>query len=368
MVAPEVLVLDVDEPPGPLDRLGVAARDAALAAAGERVVAAVAQVGVGPQQLDDVRAALDRRAAAAPARAAGRASCPSAQPVLEPADRAAAQRGRVLPPLAEDGLDVVHRRTADRRLDVVPRRGVAVLLRPAPAPAGRRGGRRRRGGSGTGRCRRRTRCRGPGRRGAGSPRSFWWCEPPVRTRMSRSASAPRRCRCRPSRRFSPEVKPIALAVRAPDQPADVDAALVGAAEHLDDLAARLAGQPLVGVALPVGEEHQVAGAGRLDPLVELGEVRRPVDQRPDQVALRPGLPPGWRSSSRVPGLPRSALVSSQSVGSITEDGSRSGTCPGCLVAPSRGRRDRRMLRIVGLCPGCRRGGAALRTLGPGPGW
>ena len=85
------------------------------------------------------------------------------------------------------------------------------------------------------------------------------------------------------------MNPIALGVRAPDQPADVDAALVGPAEHLGDLAARLAGEPLVGVALPVGEEHQVAGAGGLEPLVQLGEVRRAVDQRADQVALRPGL-------------------------------------------------------------------------------
>ena len=61
VVAPEVLVLDVDEPPGPLHGLGVAAGDAALAAAGERVVAAEPQVRVGAQQLDDVGAAVDRR-------------------------------------------------------------------------------------------------------------------------------------------------------------------------------------------------------------------------------------------------------------------------------------------------------------------
>ena len=119
--------------------------------------------------------------------------------------------------------------------------------------------------------------------------SFWWCEPPVRTRMSSSASAPRFWSCRPSRRFSSRGEAERLPVRAPDQAADVDAALVGPTEHLGDLAAGLAGEPLVGVALPVGEEHQVAGAGRLEPLVELGEVRRAVDQRPDQVALGPGL-------------------------------------------------------------------------------
>ena len=115
-------------------------------------------------------------------------------------------------------------------------------------------------------------------------------------RAARCAPA---CRAAPRRRAAAAagraggsrsaVKPSALRVRAPDQPAYVDAALVGPAEHLDDLAARLAGEPLVGVALPVGEEDQVAGAGGLEPLVELGEVRRPVDQRADQVALRPGL-------------------------------------------------------------------------------
>jgi hypothetical protein len=84
-------------------------------------------------------------------------------------------------------------------------------------------------------------------------------------------------------------EPQLLPVRAPDQAAHVDAPLVGPSEHLRDLASRLAGQPLVGVALPVGEEDQVAGDRGLDALVELGEVRRAVDQRPDEVALGPRL-------------------------------------------------------------------------------
>ena len=75
VVAPEVLVLDVDQVPGPLDGLGVAAGDAALAAAGERVVAAPAQVRVGAEQLDDVRHRRRPAGAAAPARAAGRGWC-----------------------------------------------------------------------------------------------------------------------------------------------------------------------------------------------------------------------------------------------------------------------------------------------------
>ena len=122
--------------------------------------------------------------------------------------------------------------------------------------------------------------------------SFWWCEPPEphphveqrlgATRLELAAEQPVLARGEAER----------VLVRAPDQPAYVDAALVGPAEHLGDLAAGLAGEPLVGVALPVGEEDQVAGSGGLDPFVQLGEVRRPVDQRPDQVALRPGLVAG----------------------------------------------------------------------------
>ena len=49
IVPPEVLVLDVDDALRPSYGLAVAAGDAALAALGERVVAAAAQVGIGPQ-------------------------------------------------------------------------------------------------------------------------------------------------------------------------------------------------------------------------------------------------------------------------------------------------------------------------------
>ena len=75
VVAPQVLVLDVEQVPGALDRLGVAAGHAALAAAGELVVAAPAQVGIGAQQLDDVGAAVDGRRWWRLLRAAGRARC-----------------------------------------------------------------------------------------------------------------------------------------------------------------------------------------------------------------------------------------------------------------------------------------------------
>ncbi len=54
VVAPEVLVLDVDDALGAGHGLAVAARDAPLSPACERVVAAVSEVGIGAQQLDDV--------------------------------------------------------------------------------------------------------------------------------------------------------------------------------------------------------------------------------------------------------------------------------------------------------------------------
>jgi hypothetical protein len=84
-------------------------------------------------------------------------------------------------------------------------------------------------------------------------------------------------------------EPDLVPVRAPDQPADVDTALVGTGQHVDDRAVGVVShQQLVGVALPVGEEHQVAVAGGLESLVQLPEVRHAVDERPGEVALGPG--------------------------------------------------------------------------------
>ena len=288
VVAPEVLVLDVDQSPGTFERLGVAAGDAALPAVGERVVAPEAQVGVGAQQLDDVGAALDRRWRGRLLRQRVRGQVHPGQPVLGPAQRAAAERRRVLPPFPEHGLDVDDGRPADRSLDVVPRRVVAVLLgqdlglrvavvlgvvapgvaQVDPADVGDV----------------------PGLVvtvaddehllvvGAAEP------DPHVEQRLRAALLEPL---AEAAVLLGGEAQ--GLLVRAPDQAADVDAALVGATEHRGDLAARLADQLLVGVALPVGEEDQVALTGRLEPFVELGVVRRPVDERPDQVALRPRL-------------------------------------------------------------------------------
>ena len=217
------------------------------------------------------------------------------QPVPGDEDRVAAQRGRVLPPLAEHRLHVEDRRALDRHLDVVPGRRRAVLVRelhglrvavvvgvvaarvaqvdPADVrdvPCGV--------------------VAVPDHhellvvRAAGA-------DPHVQQRL-RAALLQRASQ----QAVLPGGEPELLPVRAPDQTAYVDPTLVGAGEHLRDLAPGLAGEPLVGVALPVGEEDQVARAGRLETLVELGEVGRPVHQRPDHVALRPRL------TTRVPGV------------------------------------------------------------------
>ena len=148
--------------------------------------------------------------------------------------------------------------------------------------------------------------------------NFWWCEPPVRhPHVQQHLRAP-------------ALQPLAevpvlggeeaglVEVRAPHQPPDVDTTLVGGAEHLLHLRAGLAGEPLVRVALPVGEEHQVARPGRGQHVVQLPEVRRPVDQRRDPVALRPRpVVRVLRRRGGCSGLPRSVAVSSQSRGSVT---------------------------------------------------
>ena len=252
------------------DGLGVAAGHAALAAVGEGVVPAEPQVGIGPQQLHGVVPGLRRRRPLLGQRVRGHVV--AAQLVLEPAERVAGQRGRVLPPLAEHGLDVVHRRSPDLDLHVVPRRVLAVLLgerlrlrvagvvgvvaavvrevdaadeRDVPR-SGRRGAARRGTSGGASRprapaCRAAPRRPAPAaaRRGGGSR----W----RRSRWRRGASATRaRGRRRRARRPT---------------------------EDLDDLAARLAGEALVRVALPVGEEHEVTGPRRLDHLVQAARSR-----------------------------------------------------------------------------------------------
>ena len=160
------------------------------------------------------------------------------------------------PALAEGVGEVADGGPADLELEVVPRRTRAVpgvevdRLRVAV------GGARRRGGRGRGRCRRRRRRRRRDPRARIST-SFWWWLPPRRTRSSSSSSPPA------SLTSSTSVGVVLLGevrltrVRAPEQPADVDAAAGEVGEHRADLGARTV-ETLVGVALPVGEVHPVA--------------------------------------------------------------------------------------------------------------
>ena len=206
VVPPEVLVLDVDQPARPSDRLRVPPGDAPLATSREREVAAVPQVGVGPQQLHGLRPRLRRWWLLLRERA--RVDVEPTRPVGEPAQRTAAERRGVLPSLAEDRLDIVDGRALDR----------------VPAGRARAGSPRTRRSSGWA-------CGSPwwsassrrlwarsmpptnatSREGSSRCRmttNFWWCEPPGRTRMSSSTSAPRRWSRSPRCRFSVAKKPV----------------------------------------------------------------------------------------------------------------------------------------------------------------
>ncbi len=292
--APQVLVLDVDHPPRTGQGLGVAPRDAALAADGEGVVAAEEQVGIGAQQLDGVGAVGDLRRRRGLLGQRVRREVHAEQTVLEPAEGVAVERGRVLPPLAEDRLDVVHGRSGDGGHDVVPRRGVAVLRRH----------RRQRlrvavvgGVVATGVAQVDAADVGDVAGGVVAVTDHHHLlvvraaqtHPHVEQRLG---TAVLEVLAQTAVGVGREAEPGG--VRAPHEPAYVDSTLVGAGEHLGDLGAGLPGESLVAVALPVGEEHQVARDGGLEPFVELGEVRRPVHQRPHPVATAP------RAVARVP--------------------------------------------------------------------
>ena len=345
-MAPEVLVLDVDQPPRPAHRLGVAAGDAALAAGGERVVAAVPQVGVGPQQLDGVRPARAVAAAAARAARSGELS--------RPRSRSASRRHGA----RESGAGSSQRSRntvstswtagpADGHLDVVPRRVRAVLLGQrlglrvavvgvVVAPVVGQVDAADEGDVARGVVAVPDHDELLVVRAAGA-------HPHVEQHLGA-----------PLLQLLPEVAVLGgeeagpVEVRAPHQPAHDDAALVRAGQHLDDLAAGLAGEPLVGVTLPVGEEHEVARSGGLDRVVQGTEVRRAVDERADEVALRP------RPVAAVAGVQRRGRVAPLGCGE--EPVGRLAPCPpacpihhppSALASPQSGGGPGRPARAVG---------------------
>ena len=234
----------------------------------------------------------------------------AAERVASAVHRMPAERRRILPPLAEDRLDVVDGRTGDGGLHVVPGRALPVRLRhrlglrvaemPGVVPA-------------------RVAQVDPADVGDVPLRPA-----PVADHHQLLVMRP----AGPDPHVEQHLGPVALQllaglpvlgggegqdveVRAPDQPANVDAADVGRRQQLLHGRFGFVGQLLVGVAAPVGEVDDVAGLGLLDPLAQFGEVGRPVHQRPDVIARRPGLFARDSCASRTLwALPRSVLVSS----------------------------------------------------------
>ncbi len=279
-------------------------------------------------------------------RVGGRVHSPDA--VLEDEPRVAGQRRGILPALPEDGLDVVHGRSTDGGLDVVPRWVVAVLLRQVFL----------RLGIAAVVCVVATRVAQVDPADVGDVAGRIVAVPDhdhlLVVRAAPADPHVEECLGAALLERAPEVEVLAggeaerILVRTPDQAAYVDAALVGASEDLGDLAARLAGEPLVRIALPVGEEDQVAGSGGLDPFVQLGEVRRPVDQRPDQVALGPRLLVRVCFVETGPGI-AALLLREQPVGKVDSWRRHAPTLPQeapFVVRRSRRRSARRAARTV----------------------
>ena len=194
---------------------------------------------------------------------------------------AGVERGGVVPPLGERARDVVDRRTADLELQVVPGRAIAVVLvveldglRIAVV------GSRRHDGRGRGRCRRRTR-----RHESGSSRRT------TNDLLVVAATAPdpvveQHLTARFVHQLRegqvlglPEVH--GLGMRAPEQPRTCTPRRAQLGEHLADRGAG-PGELLVGVALPVGEVHPVAGLGVAQHVVQPARStppRRPARRR-----------------------------------------------------------------------------------------
>ena len=122
---PQVLVLDIDQPPGARHRLVVAARDAALTV--RREVVFEMRIGVGSQHLNRVRSARGRIRRLL--RQSARRQVRAPQLVLDPGDRRQhVQCRRVVPALPERRVQRADDRALYPQLHVVPRRMLAVAL------------------------------------------------------------------------------------------------------------------------------------------------------------------------------------------------------------------------------------------------
>src|SRR6478609_8842259 len=254
IVAPEVLVLDVDEALRPPHCLAVTAGDAALAPLGEGVVTAPAQVGIGPQELHGVRACGWRRG---PLVGKGvRRAVQAPNPVSQTAHRRTRERCRIVPTLPEHGLDVVDGRSVDRHLDVMPRRVRAVLvseqlgLAVAPvlgvvAPVVGQVDPADEGDVASGVV---TVPDDDELLVMRAARAHAHVEEHLGATLLQLLTEVTVLGCK---------EPSLVQVGAPHQPVYGDASLVRAREHLYDLATRLPGELFVAIALPVCDEHKI---------------------------------------------------------------------------------------------------------------
>ena len=288
---PHVLVLEVDQPAGPPDRLRVAAGHRPLPVRGEVVRRPDRRIGA--QRLHDVRPALAAgRAAGA---AAGRRAAARAAAVVHPGDRVV-------------GVGVVgssHRSRntvsstptagpAQLQLHVVPRRAFARTPRPSAAAAGRRAwsasSRREwhrsmppakatsRDGSPA--CRRTT--------------NFWWWLPAAPHPLVEQHLAAGLLDLPVQRPVLRLAERQLVPVRAPDQPAHAHPALGRVREQLRRPWGRPARSRSSGSPRQSVKNRWSPVAERLDLLDQPGEVGRAVDQRLDEVALGPGRDARWR--------------------------------------------------------------------------
>ncbi len=285
VVRPQVLVLDVDQPVGLGDRLGVAQHHRPLALGCE-----VEALGHDHRErADDLHHVVPVRPRSRwrrlGAQRLGHQVLAVEQAGQEPT-RVHRERGAVLPALAERRLHVVDRGALDGHLDVVPRRrrsvglgeldhlAVAVVVRvvaPAvaqvdPADVGEVAARV----VGVADHHELLVVRAAGAH-AHVPQALAAGLVDLLTELAVPVRA----------------VPEAVPVGAPQQPTDLDAAPDRCDEHGAERRAGVVGEQLVGVALPVGEVEAVPGAQLADALVELGEVRPPVHDGADGVAAAP---------------------------------------------------------------------------------
>ena len=147
--------------------------------------------------------------------------------------------------------------------------------------------------------------------------NFWWCEPPRRTRMSSSTSAPRRWSRSPRCRFSVAKKPVWSRCERHTRPR------TSTPRSSADPRTSSTGEPGASVRSSSASPCQSVKRTRSPSRVALrasysslkyaapwtrGATRLPSDQ---------ARSPPCRVSSRVLGLPRSGRVSSQSRSSVT---------------------------------------------------